>query len=623
MKFGFAFPEGIAKKSKKTGRIGGMAEVFGEAAVIGRVETDMGALNDSISSWRVLFFSLLLVLCFGLLYARIFKLSIIEGDRNLALSNGNRIMTKTIHSQRGVIYDRQGRVLVRNIPAFRLFKSASCQSSGEAAWGEPKEFCSGYKLISREEALALEARGDSESKRLEVDSLRQYIYKDLLAHVLGYTGEITPSELEEKSSRKNYVLGDRIGRTGIEEQYEDVLRGKDGKEMFEVDSSGNVLRELGKVNPIDGNSVELSIDIDIQKIAFDLLGNNKGIVIVSDPRSGEVLAMVSKPSFDPNVFTLEDKSADITRLVNDESNVPLVNRVISGLYPPGSTFKIVVASGALEDGAITPKTTFIDNGEIVINNFRFPNWYFTQYGKTEGALDVVRALKRSNDIFFYKTAEAMGLSKLIFWERSFGLGSKTGVDLPSESDGLVPTDEWKTKVIGDKWYLGDTYHLGIGQGYLLTTPVQVLSWTNVIANLGEKIKLHLAKAEERPERIISAETARVVRDGMVGACSEGGTASAFFGFKVVKTEKLKSRIDEVNFKDTSDGKVEIPVACKTGTAEYGSTGSPQAGKTHAWFTMFAPAYAPEISISVLVEGGGEGSVVAAPLAKKVLEEYFR
>lgn len=595
MKLGLAFGEGITKKSRKMGRTGGMTEVFGEEAVIGRVETDLDSLDNSISSWRVLLFPLILVVCFGLLFAKLFKLSVIEGERNLALSDGNRVMTKTIHSQRGVIYDRNGRMLVRNVPAFRLFKPSGCENIKTEKWGEPKEFCSGYRLISRDEALTITAKGGSEAKRLEVDSLRQYIYKESLAHVLGYTGEIGEEELKEKSQRKNYVLGDRVGRTGIEEEYEDVLRGIDGREMFEVDAEGNVLRELGRVAPRDGNSINLSIDIDIQNIAFDALGNNKGIVIVSRPENGEILALVSKPSYDPNIFNSEERAEEAKRLFGDIKNTPFVNRAISGLYPPGSTFKLVVATGALETGKITEKTLIEDTGEIVINNFKFPNWYFKQYGKKEGNLDVASAIKRSNDIFFYKTAEALGLSNLIKWEEKFGLGKKTGIDLPGEAEGLVPTDEWKQKVIGDKWYLGDTYHLGIGQGYLLVTPLQVNMWTNVFANRGKLCKPRVAKIEDSCVDLnLKKENMDLVREGMVGACKTGGTAYVFFDYSK-------------------------EVACKTGTAEYGDP----KGKTHAWFTMFAPAYAPEISITVLVEGGGEGSVVAAPIAKKILEEYYK
>lgn len=593
MKLGFAFGESVEKKTRRSGRIGGIAEVFGDEALVGRVETDLDALNDSISSWRLLVFSLLLVLSFALLFARIVKLSIIENERNLALSDGNRVMTKTIHAERGVIYDRNGKVLVRNVPAFRLFNQAKCSENENHRWGEPKEYCSGYKLISRDEALAITAKGDSASERLEVDSLRQYIYKDVLAHVLGYTGELSEEEISQK---KNYNLGDRVGRTGIEEQYEDILRGKDGKELYEVDALGSVLRPLGRQEPVNGNSVNLSIDIDIQNRAFESLGNYKGVVIVSRPANGEILAMVSKPSFDPNIFTMG--TGDPAGFFGDQKNLPLINRAISGTYPPGSTFKLIVASGALEEGKINEKTIVDDNGVIDLNGYKFPNWYFLQYGKTEGPINVVRAITRSNDIFFYKTAGELGNDLLVRWEKNFGLGAQTGIDLPSESKGLVPDNEWKQKNIGDKWYLGDTYHLGIGQGYLLTTPIQVLNWTNIIANSGQLVKLHLAGAVEKPQKIISPENAKLIRDGMVGACSDGGTGYPLFGFKV-KGE-------------------EIPIACKTGTAEYGGPKD----KPHAWFTMFAPSDNPEISITVLVEGGGEGSVVAAPIAKKVLEGYY-
>lgn len=625
MKFGIAFGETIGKKTRKTGNTGGLAEVFGEEGIVGRVETELEFLDSSISPWRVVLFSLALVVCLSLLFFKLVRLQVIEGERNLALSDGNRIMVRAVHAGRGVIYDRKGRVLVRNVPAFRYFKSSTCQKGEGKGWGEPKEFCSGYSLISREEALALEAKGGPEAERLEIDTLRQYIYPEIFSHVLGYTGELTSDEFNtERIKDKNYILGDRVGRTGIEEQYEDILRGKDGKELFEVDAFGSVLRELGKVDPQDGPSVTLNIDMDLQKAAYNALGDVKGMVIASDPTTGELLAMVSRPTFNPNAFTMSDSDLDVSKYIADSKNMPMLNRAISGTYPPGSTFKLVVAGGALEEGKITKSTQVLDNGVITIGPYTFPNWYYKQYGKTEGQVNVIMAIKRSNDIFFYKVAEIMGNDMLASWEKKFGLGEKIGVDLPGELTGLVPTDEWKRKAVGDKWYLGDTMHLGIGQGYLLTTPIQVNYWTSVVANDGRKVSLKVAKdvsgkfISPSSERVISKENANLIREGMIGACSEGGTGYPLFNFQVAG-DKLKSKIDGQNFTDAENGKVGVAVACKTGTAEYGDP----KGKTHAWFTMFAPAFEPTIAITVLVEGGGEGSTVAAPVAKKVLEEWFK
>jgi len=569
-------------------------------------------------------FYIFLILLPLFLLIRIFNLQIVQGKYNNLLSNENRILEKTIPSPRGVIFDRNGVVLVRNIP-FYLFLI----NKGR------------YEIISRDKALEIESSGGSNLAKLEILTRREYIFPFEFAQTIGYLGEADSNEISEYG----YKLGDLLGKSGIEEQYEKTLRGDNGKELFEVDVFGNPIRRIGKVDPKEGKALILSFDSEIQKTAYDALldaANNerstsgkivKGAVVVSNPDTGEILALVSTPSFNPNLFTssemiigkLNKKSEtgedEINKILND-NNMPLFNRAIGGVYPPGSTFKIIMGTAGLETGKINESTLIEDTGVIEIGQFKFPNWAFIKSGAKDGFINVVSALKRSNDIFFYKVGEMVGLDNIFIFANRFGLGKKLGIDIPGEVSGLLPTDEWKRKEIGDKWYLGDTYHLAIGQGYLLVTPLQVNSWTNVIANGGNFCKPQLIKCQNSkisPNLLgiasncqnqcnkmgFKQKTVELIHEGMKEACNEGGTGWPLFNFQVSSS------------RSTSPKKIDI--ACKTGTAEYGDVDN----KTHAWFTAFAPSDNPEITVTVLIEGGGEGSDVAAPVAKKIFETWFK
>lgn len=471
------------------------------------------------------------------LWLRVFYLQVIKGRDNELLAEENRIALERISPPRGVIYDREGRILVRN----------------------------------REQG-------------------REYLYPRALAHILGYVAEASADELDL------YQLGDVVGKMGIEKEYDLLLRGRSGGVVVEKDVQGETVRELTKQEPKQGEDLHLTLDLDLQKKALDLLRGRKGAIVAVIPETGEVLALASSPSFDPNLFTVSQSS-----LLNDllgDPDQPMFNRAISGLYPPGSIFKIVTAIAGLETGKIDADTRIEDTGEIKISNygreFIYSNWYYTQYGKKEGILDLVRAIKRSNDIFFYKTGEWVGIAKLVDWAKYFGLGQALGIDLPGEADGLVPTPEWKKEAKTEAWYLGDTYITSIGQGNLLLTPLQVNQMALVIASGGRFCAPHLVKGEDCHPLEIKSENLALVKEGMVQACAEGGTGAPFFDF-------------------------EPSVGCKTGTAEYGDPEN----KTHAWFTVFAPVDNPEILVTVLLEGAGEGSQAAAPIAKEILEYWFR
>ncbi len=565
--------------------------------------------------FRGVLFPAVVFIAGAILFFKLFHLQVVKGDEYKSLSDSNRIRTQIIHAPRGVIFDRNGVPLVQNAPGFRKIINE-------------KE----SELLSRDEALPLLATG---AKYLEIDTHREYPFKEAMGHLLGYTGQISPEEIES-TEFADYRGTDWVGKSGIESEYERILKGQDGKQLVEVDVMGKKVRPLGVTDPISGQDITLTIDAGLQKAAYDATKNVKrGAVIVSTP-DGEILAIISRPTFDPNLFTRDktyktatdsayQKTSD---LLTDSKNQPLLDRSISGVYPPGSTFKIVTAAAGLVDNTIDENYRIRDTGVIKVGEFSFANWYFTNYGRTEpGELDAKRALSRSNDIFFYKLAEKVGVDKLSVMAEKMGLGSKSGIDLGGEVSGLVPDPEWKKKEIGESWYLGDTYHYGIGQGYLLTTPLQVNMLTAIVANGGNLYRPRLLKGERvkrKGERILNEKTIGLIRQGMVESCKPGiGVAWPLFNFKV---QNSKLRVDGKNIFEVKEASGsakpqelrEIPIACKTGTAQHGG----EETLPHAWITLFAPAQDPEIVITVLNEESGEGSNEAAPIAKKILEIYF-
>ncbi|MBI2034980.1 MAG: hypothetical protein HYT11_04575 [Candidatus Levybacteria bacterium] len=546
----------------------------------------------------------------GMLFIRLFFLQVVQGSYYRELSDSNRIRTKIVHAPRGIINDRNGVPLVFNIPGFRKLA------------GDTVVF------MPRERALTLLAEGQD----LEIDSLRSYPFGEATSHVLGYVGQITSSELKQKPFI-NYSINNVIGKTGIESEYEHLLSGVDGKQLNEVDAAGRFIRTLGQTAPVPGKDIALTLDINLQEKVFEAMkGVVKGAVVVSTP-TGDILAMISKPSFDSNLFTLgkpHDKNGSTYQtaqeVLTDSSNQPLINRVISGTYPPGSTFKLVVASAGLDSKLIDERYTVLDTGVVTVGKFSFSNWYFTMRGKTDGELNVVKAIARSNDIFFYKLAEKIGVDNISDMASQFGLGKRLGIDLGGEESGIVPTRLWKKEKIGEDWYLGDTYHYGIGQGYVLTTPLQVNMWTGVIANGGMLYQPHLLKSNKQKvisNKFLSEKTLSLIREGMVESCQPQGVGWPLFEFKV-KNAKLK--IDGKNFLEAPQSTTsadfkdyrQVSIGCKTGTAEHGG----DKALPHAWITLFAPAYDPQIVVTVLAESSGEGSNVAAPISKKILGYWF-
>jgi len=532
--------------------------------------------------------SFCLFLIFLILLARLFQLQVFQGKENRLLADSNRIQRIRLDAPRGLILDRHGEVLSSNEPQYSL-----------------KD-----KIIPREEGLKLQV--ENKDADLKISFQREYQDGDVFGHVLGFLGEVTEEELSEKKfSLKGYPVASWIGRSGLEKEYEEVLRGQAGSETVEVNTIGQVTRRMGRILPKPGGSLTLAVDKSLQETAAKAMGDRKGAVIAENPLNGEILLLYSSPSFDPNIFLEKDSQGKVAKIVSDEENQPLLNRAISGIYPPGSTFKIITAVAGLEEGKITPETLINDPGEIAVGSYKYTNWYFTQYGRTEGEINLARAITRSTDTFFYQVGERVGVEGLIKWVEKFNLDKVFGIDLPAEIAGFIATPEWKEANRGEKWFLGNTYHLAIGQGDVSLTPLGVNLMTAVVANGGKLCRPRMLRigAENTPYQAecqdlgIKKEYLEAIKKGMIGACSTGGTAWPFFDF----TPR---------------------VACKTGTAETGD------GKTsHAWFTVFAPACAeatagkpacqPEIVLTVLVEKGGEGSSIAAPIAKEILKEFFK
>jgi penicillin-binding protein 2 len=457
--------------------------------------------GDDNSPMRVSWLFVLLIVFCGFVGLRLFSLQVVNASYYKRLSDGNRTRTVVIHAPRGVILDRNNTPLVFNVPGFR-------KTTGDT-----------IEFLQREDALARIAKGE---KGIEIDTLRNYPYKDVFTHVVGYVGKIDADTIKDPEFA-NYLPSDTVGKVGLEEEYEHQLKGQDGQQLVEVDAMGKVIRTLGETDPISGHDIQTTLDVDLQKSVYAAMSTvSKGAAIVSKP-DGEILAIVSKPSYDPNLFSMgssyspESTSSyqTIASVLLDGQAQPLMNRPIGGAYPPGSTFKIVAAVSGLEKKIIDESYSIIDTGVVHLGTFSFSNWFLTEYGKTEvGPVNVSRAIARSNDIFFYKLAELLHVDGISDTASKFGVGQKLGIDLLGEVPGLLPTIEWKEKNMHEQWYTGDTYQYGIGQGYLLTTPLQVNAWTQAIANHGTLYQPHLllgTKPKTLSSGLISPKTYSLVQ----------------------------------------------------------------------------------------------------------------
>lgn len=423
--------------------------------------------------------------------------------------------------------------------------------------------------------------------------VRHYPFGEVFALVTGYLGRGDTPTLE--------------GKMGLEKEYELRLSGKEGEVLMRQSADGEEKAQVTKKDEMKGENLVTNLDSALQVKSFvalkeKLKETGKSGAIVIAKVSGEVLSLVSVPSFDSNLFVEGGKRSDfggdykdIKSLLNDEEKKPLFNRVISGTYAPGSVYKLLPAIASLEEKKIKKDTVMVDTGEIKVGEYRFGNWFLDKYGKTEGELDVERALARSNDVFFYRLGEYLGADGLIAWTKKFGMGEKTGVDLPGEVAGFVPTPLWREKTLGERWYLGNTYHMSIGQGDLMTTPMQINRLTAGVVS-GKKCEPRLVGGGKCVDLSLGHENISTVLEGMKQACSPGGTAYPLFPYA---------------------GKI----YCKTGTAQKGG----EETLPNAWISVVVPKGASVddwLVLTVLIEEGGEGSSVAGPVAKEILESLL-
>lgn len=541
-------------------------------------------LSNRINPSRFYIFYVVSFFVILVFLARLFGLTVISGSENRILSEGNRIRLIESETERGKILDRTGAVLARSERIYFLKKdSLTTQISSTQA--------------SELQDLGLAGENfKGELGEIKQEVRRKYELLEAGAHVLGYTSKVQKEDIG-KDTNLNAIQS--VGRLGLEQTYNDFLVGKPGKKLVEVDTFGKKIAILKEEESESGQNIHTTLDKDLQKITFDSLskqtektGTKRGAVVVQKVQTGEVLALVSNPSFDPE---------NIGRSVSD-LNTPFFNRATQGSYPPGSVFKIVSALAGLKSGQISADTEIEDVGEFELGGSKFSNWFYTQYGKKDGTIKIEKAIARSNDIFFYRLAEKVGLGAIREMAKKLGLGQKTGIDLPSEAVGLVPDEVWKQATFNDSWYLGDTLHLGIGQGFMLTSPIQMNAVTSFVAS-GKLTKPFLVSKIEgegrefkfaenvRNEDIVDSQYLETVRSGMRDACKIGGTGAPFFN-------------------------AAYSVGCKTGTAEKAL------GNPHAWFTVYAPFENPQIAVTVLVEDGGEGSSVAAPVAKEIVDWWI-
>ncbi|MDI6616721.1 MAG: penicillin-binding protein 2, partial [Syntrophaceae bacterium] len=456
-----------------------------------------------------------LVLCaFFLLIARMWYLQIVKGDALRQRSESNRIRIQEIKPLRGLIVDSRGDILVNNQSSFdisiipeiaknpadvrdRLAGLFDRADTGlfleETTLKSAKPFVP-VKIarnIGRDKLAVVESHAlNLPGVVVDIVPVREYIYGEMVAHLLGYVGEISASELDRDTSVP-YRADDVVGKYGIEKYLDDVLKGKSGGEQVEVDAAGRRLNVLGRIDPVSGHAIVLNIDSDLQKVCWDAFKGQAGTVVVMEPHTGAVLAMVSKPSFDPNLFN-RGISAQGWKELTEDPLCPLQNRAISGQYPPGSTYKLFVAAAALEEGLITENTEVWCNGTYPMGNRTFRCWK----KRGHGTVDLHRAIVESCDVYFYHLGDLLGVDTLAKYAQAFGFGSGTGVSLPGEKSGLVPTREWKLRRFGEPWQRGETTSLAIGQGFALATPLQLLRAYCALANGGTLYKPWLVKRIE-------------------------------------------------------------------------------------------------------------------------------
>jgi penicillin-binding protein 2 len=585
-----------------------------------------------------------LVLMF-LLLTRFVYLQLFRHEHFQTLAENNRISIVPIVPNRGLILDRNGVVLAHNYSGYTLeitpgkvqdLEGTINQLSGIVNI-EPKDRKRFKKLMTEShgfESLAIRnlltdeevARFAAQSYRfpgveIRARLFREYPFNEVTSHLIGYIGRINDTDkeqLEDDEVMANYKGSDYIGKTGLEQSYESELHGTTGVEQMEVDSSGRGVRVISRTPPVAGDTLVLSLDAKLQQIADEAFGNYRGALVAIDPNNGEVLAFVSRPGYDPNLF-IDGIDEDSWNELNNSPDVPLNNRALRGQYPMGSTIKPFMALAALYYGKRSPSYTISDPGYYVLagNNHHYRDWKKGGHGM----VDMFKSIVVSCDTYYYGLAVELGIDNMFDFLSKFGFGKPTGIDLEGETSGLLPSEEWKMKRFKQKWYAGDTVSAGIGQGYDLATPMQLAYAVSVLANDGVGYRPHLVRAvkksgtnettavEIKPEADVKLNPDHValVKRAMVAVTQPGGTAAG------------------------ASAGAPYSFAGKTGTAQvvgmkqnekYDAAKLSERNRDHAWFIAFAPADKPKIALAVLAENGGHGGAVAAPIARKVFDYYL-
>ncbi|MFQ5451413.1 MAG: penicillin-binding protein 2 [Nitrospinaceae bacterium] len=591
---------------------------------------------------KIKIFVILVIFSFSCLWVRVWYLQILKGSYFREMSENNRVRMVSLPSFRGIIKDRNGETLVSIRPSFNLYlipedvgnPSETLEFLAKKVPFDEEKLNKGIRETPSFKHVLIKAdisRGEvafvEENKMrlpgigIKVEPLRSYVQGDLAAHFLGYLGEISKSRLSQIQD-SSYHLGDLIGKDGLENIFETMLRGKKGYKEVEVDVSGRELKTLRKLLPQSGNNLVLTLDARVQKTLEKLMTGTPeepvtGAAVVIKVNTGEIIAAASKPSFDANLFAARISRNDWRRLIEDKLH-PLQNRVINGQYPPGSTYKIITALAGLEEGTITPDSTVYCPGYFRLGRGRYRCWKRGGHG----TMNLHDALVQSCDVYFYTLGHRLGIDTIHQYAKKLGLGNYTGIQLIGEKRGLVPSTQWKLLKKKKPWLPGETISASIGQGYNLVTPIQQANMMVAIANNGMLLKPFLVKKIEDPDGNTLKEFFPKIT-GKVDINPEN--------LKIIR-EALRGVVNEVHGTGRRARIKNIKVSGKTGTAQVvrmksgpdsGEEGTPYHFRDHAWFIAFAPYEKPQLAVAVLVEHGGHGGSTAAPMARKIMEAYFK
>ncbi len=570
---------------------------------------------------RIKLILIIILSAFLFILGRVAWLQLVKGERYLWLSRTSHLRLLPLPAPRGIILDREGRILADNRATFSIGAiPANIKSLPELLdslekilpldvdliKGKIKNVSNPFRPVTLKKNISLsevtyllEREEEFPGVVILTQPVRNYPHGKLVAHLLGYLGEVNKEELNSSLASK-IELGDLVGKVGIEKVYNRYLQGEKGGKQLEVDAHGRELRTISCKDSLPGDNIYLTLDLKMQQIAEEELGERKGVVLIGDPYTGEILVLLSHPSFDPNLFVQGISLSVCDKLFSDSGN-PLENRAIRGEYFPGSSFKIIVAIAALEEGKATESTTFFCGGKLQVGNRIFKCWKEEGHGR----LNLEKAIIHSCNVYFYQLGLKVGVKDIIKYAELFGLGQPTGIDLISEKKGFVPTLEWKKKNYGEIWYPGDTTNLSIGQGYILVTPLQMLGVINAIANGGNLLKPHLLKRVVDFEgKVIPLNSSQTIRKVSISSSTLKFLKRSLRG---VVTQGTGWR---------AENKV-VKISGKTGTAEVAWREEPD-----NWFVGYAPSENPSLSIVVLVEQREEERAIAPEIAGKILARIF-